>query len=57
MAPLPETVPDTDRRWVLRVAPDPYVRFNTCDYALDPDFWLANASRFASAIARSPRSR
>jgi hypothetical protein len=23
---------------VLRVAPDPYVRFDTCDYSLDPDF-------------------
>jgi transposase len=37
MAPLPETVPDTDRRWVVRVAPDPYVRFDSCDYSLDPD--------------------
>jgi hypothetical protein len=37
MAPLPEIVPDTDRRWVLRVAPDPYVRFDTNDYSLDPD--------------------
>jgi transposase len=37
MAPLPATVPDTDRRWVTRVAPDPYVRFDTNDYSLDPD--------------------
>lgn len=36
MAPLPAVVPDTDRRWVLRVPPDPYVRFDTCDYSLDP---------------------
>jgi len=36
MAPLPDTPPDTDRRWVLRVAPDPYLRFDTCDYSLDP---------------------
>jgi transposase len=36
MAPLPATPPDTDRRWVLRVAPDPYLRFDTCDYSLDP---------------------
>jgi transposase len=36
MAPLPATVPDTDRRWVLRVPPDPYLRFDTCDYSLDP---------------------
>jgi hypothetical protein len=28
--------PDTDRRWVLRVPPDPHLRFDTCDYSLDP---------------------
>jgi transposase len=37
MAPLPAERPDCDRRWVLRVPPDPYVRFDTCDYSLDPD--------------------
>jgi transposase len=36
MAPLPAVAPDTDRRWVQRVAPDPYLRFETCDYSLDP---------------------
>ena len=36
MAPLPAIAPDTDRRWVLRVPPDPYLRFDTCDYSLDP---------------------
>jgi transposase len=36
MAPLPATPPGTDRRWVLRVPPDPYLRFDTCDYSLDP---------------------
>lgn len=36
MAPLPATAPDVDRRWVLRVPPDPYLRFDTCDYSLDP---------------------
>src|SRR5204862_7352521 len=36
MAPLPDTPPDTDRRWVLRVPPDPYPRFDTNDYSLDP---------------------
>jgi hypothetical protein len=35
--PLPEVVPDTDRRWVLRVASDPYVRFDSCDHSLNPD--------------------
>jgi len=35
MAPLPAP-PDVDRRWVLRVAPDPFLRFDTCDYSLDP---------------------
>jgi transposase len=36
MTPLPNRPPDTDRRWVLRVAPDPYLRFDGCDYSLDP---------------------
>jgi hypothetical protein len=36
MAALPARAPDTDRRWALRVAPDPYLRFDTCDYSLDP---------------------
>src|SRR3954447_19696366 len=29
MTALPAAPPDTDRRWVLRVAPDPYLRFDT----------------------------
>lgn len=33
---LPEHPPDVDRRWVIRVAPDPYLRFDTNDYSLDP---------------------
>jgi hypothetical protein len=37
MRPLPEHEPDLDRRWVLRVPPDPYLRFDTNDYSLDPD--------------------
>ena len=36
MAVLPPTAPDTDRRWVLRVPPDQYLRFDTCDYSLHP---------------------
>ena len=36
MAPLPARLPDTDRRWDLRVPPDPYLRFDTNDYSLDP---------------------
>lgn len=36
MRPLPQELPDVDRRLVLRVPPDPYVRFDTCDYSLDP---------------------
>jgi transposase len=37
MAPLPAAPPDSDRRWVSRVAPDPYLRVDTNDYSLDPD--------------------
>ena len=36
MAPLPAQPPDVDRRWVLRVPPDPHLRFDSCDYSLDP---------------------
>jgi len=36
MRPLPDAPPDTDQRLVVRVAPDPYVRVDTCDYSLDP---------------------
>src|SRR5437773_170159 len=36
MRPLPERMPDVDRRLVTRIAPDPYVRVDTCDYSLDP---------------------
>jgi transposase len=34
--PLPAQPPDTDRRLVTRVAPDPYLRFDTNDHSLDP---------------------
>jgi transposase len=36
MRPLPERLPDVDRRLVTRVPPEPYVRVDTCDYSLDP---------------------
>jgi transposase len=36
MRPLPELLPDVDRRLVTRIAPDPYVRVDTNDYSLDP---------------------
>ena len=36
MAPLPAAAPAVDRRWALRVPPDPYLRFDSCDYSLDP---------------------
>ena len=29
-------MPDTARRWVARVAPDPHLRVDTNDYSLDP---------------------
>lgn len=35
MAGLPE-MPDTSRRWTMRVLPDPHLRFDTNDYSLDP---------------------
>ena len=36
MRPLPAGLPDTDRRFVVRVAPQPYLRFDRNDYSLDP---------------------
>ncbi len=36
MRALPDELPDLDRRFVTRVAPDPYVRLDTNDYSLDP---------------------
>jgi transposase len=38
MRPLPAAMPDTRRRWVIRMPPDPYVRVDTNDYSLDPAF-------------------
>jgi transposase len=37
MRPLPAREPDVDRRWVVRVPPDPHLRFDTNDYSLDPN--------------------
>jgi transposase len=69
MAPLPGTPPDVDRRWVLRVPPDPYLRFDSCDYSLDPAFvgrrvearvsdreLLAVALDTGELVCRHPRS-
>jgi transposase len=36
MRALPEPLPDTDRRFVWRVTQQPYLRFDTNDYSLDP---------------------
>jgi hypothetical protein len=36
MRPLPQAMPDLDRRLVIRVAAQPYLRWDTNDYSLDP---------------------
>jgi hypothetical protein len=36
MRSLPAALPDTDRRLVVRVPQQPYLRFDTNDYSLDP---------------------
>ena len=36
MRPLPNSMPELDRRWVTRVPAQPYLRFDTNDYSLDP---------------------
>jgi hypothetical protein len=38
MRPLPERLPPTARRWVIRVPAQPFFRFDTNDYSLDPAF-------------------
>jgi len=38
MRPLPAEMPDTDRRFAIRVAQQPYLRWDTNDYSLDPRF-------------------
>jgi hypothetical protein len=38
MRPLPEVVPDCDRRRVVRVAQQPFVRIDRNDYSIDPAF-------------------
>jgi transposase len=37
MRALPDHEPGLDRCWVVRVSPDPHVRFDTNDYSLDPN--------------------
>ena len=36
MRPLPDRLPESDRRFVLRVPAQPYLRFDRNDYSLDP---------------------
>jgi transposase len=36
MRPLPAALPDSDRRFVARVPPQPYLRIDRNDYSLDP---------------------
>jgi transposase len=38
MRPLPERMPETELRFVMRVPPQPYLRFDANDYSLDPRF-------------------
>jgi hypothetical protein len=36
MRPLPDRLPATARRWVMRVPAQPFFRFDRNDYSLDP---------------------
>ena len=38
MRPLPDRLPNTDRRNVVRVPPQPYLRVDRNDYSIDPRF-------------------
>ena len=56
MRALPERELDLDRRWVMRVPPDPYLRFDTNDYSLDPGF-VSPARRGPGLPAEGHRDR
>jgi transposase len=51
MRALPRAMPDTRRRWVTRVPPDPYVRVDTNDSSIPR--WSGSGSRCRSTKARS----
>jgi transposase len=36
MRPLPDPMPQTDKRFIVRVPPQPYMRVDTNDYSVDP---------------------
>ena len=57
MARLPNQMPDTARRWTMRVPPDPHLRLDSNDYSLDPAAPSAGVSRSSQASAPSPASR
>jgi hypothetical protein len=38
LRPAPQTMPDTDRRWVIRVPAQPLIRVDRNDYSIDPVF-------------------
>jgi len=57
MRPLPGSMPDLDRRFVTRVAPQPYLRCDTNDYSLDPclagrrvEVWISQTEVTADAL-------
>ena len=53
---LPTAGPDLDRRFVVRVPAQPYVRVDTNDYSLDPEL-VARRVEVARLPARGPRGR
>ena len=55
MRALPDRELDLDRRLVVRVPPDPYLRFDTNDYSLAPEFVSAPRRGPRLPAARSPR--
>ena len=63
MRPLPAAMPDVDRRWVIRVPPQPYLRFDRNDYSLDPRLVgrrvevRASQSEITAVCARHRRAR
>ncbi len=54
MRPVSALMPDVDRRQVLRVPAQPYVRVDRNDYSIDPRFV---GQRVELRVSQEPRSR
>ena len=57
MRPLPDPMPEVDRRFVIRVPPQPYLRFDRNDYSLDPHLIWRWVTPWSVALIQCPAGR